>query len=114
MKRNVTKFMALVLAFSLVCVMFAGCGKGEEGKNEKGQTVISIGGWPDKEGTELDTVNARKEAFEKANPDVEVVPDYWKFDRKSFYAKAAGGQLPMVYNAGVTEIPEIMESGYSA
>ena len=114
MKKKTVKIMSLVLAIALVCAVFAGCGKTNEGKNEKGQTVISIGGWPDKEGTALDTVNARKTAFEKANPDVEVVPDYWKFDRKSFYAKAAGGQLPMVYNAGVTEIPEIMESGYSA
>ena len=114
MKTKVVKLSSLALALTLVCTMFTGCGKNNEDKNEQGQTVISVGGWPDKEGTELDNLNARKAGFEEANPDVVIEPDSWKFERKTFYAKAAGGQLPTVYNAGVTELPEIMDSEYSA
>ncbi len=108
------KTIAMVMAALLMVTMLAGCGAGGNDKNEQGQTVISVGGWETKEGTALDNQNARKERFEEVNPDIAIEPDTWKFDRKTYYAKAAGGQLPMVYNAGVTEIVEIMNSGYSA
>ena len=114
--KKTKRLLALGLSLVMSCTLLAGCGgeKDAADKNEQGQTVIRVGGWPDKEGKELDTRNARKDRFEQANPDVKVEPDLWKFDRKTFYAKAAGGQLPTVYNAGVTEIIEIMESEYAS
>ena len=114
--KKTKRLLALGLSLVMSCTLLAGCGgeKDAADKNEQGQTVIRVGGWPDKEGKELDTINARKDRFEQANPDVKVEPDLWKFDRKTFYAKAAGGQLPTVYNAGVTEIMEIMESEYAS
>ncbi|MBR5152996.1 MAG: extracellular solute-binding protein [Clostridia bacterium] len=108
------KTIAMVMAVLLMVSMLAGCGAGGNDKNENGQTVISVGNWPSKEGVELENMNARKEAFETANKDIAIEPDLWEFDRKTFYAKAAGGQLPIVYNAGFTEISEIMTSEYAA
>lgn len=116
MKRTKRNFVGIVSGIIVLCIlvgMLAGCGERSD-KNEQGQTVISVGDWPDKEGAELDSMNLRKENFEKSNSDVEVQPNLWKFERKTFYSKAAGGQLPTVYRAGVTEMPEIIASGYSA
>ena len=56
----------------------------------------------------------KKARFEEANPEFEIVPDNWSFDLKSFYPKAAGGQLPIVYNTHFTEVSQIIAAGYSA
>lgn len=102
----------------MAAAMAAGAASGCSGqggdKDAQGRTTISVGNWPSKEGTELDTFNARKAAFEENNPDVVVEPDTWAFELKTFYAKAAGGQLPTVYLTHYTEMPQIMEAGYSA
>jgi len=113
-KNNVFRLVAAVLAMVLAIGVFAGCGKKVNDKDEQGRTVISVGNWPEKEGADLTATLARKARFEEANPDVVVNGDPWTFDRKSFYAKAAGGQLPTVYTTGYTEIPEIFDSEYSA
>ena len=112
--KKMFKGVAVFAAIALMAGSFAGCGQTKSDKNENGQTVISVGGWPDKEGVELTNMNANKADFEAANPDVVIEPDFWKFDRKTFYAKAAGGQLPDVYQAGYTEMGEIINSEYSA
>ena len=108
------KGLATVLAVTLAVGMFSGCSGKDTAKDEQGRTVISVGGWPQKEGTNLDNYNSRKERFEAENPDVVIQPDAWKFERKTFYAKAAGGQLPNVYGVAYTEIPEIINSDYAA
>lgn len=115
--RNKTWFVrtvSMVAALTLSVGMLAGCGKSTSDKDEQGRTIVSVGSWPSKEGKELDNYNARKARFEEANPDVVIEPDLWSFDRKTFYAKAAGGQLPVFFNAGFTEVPEIILSEYSA
>lgn len=114
MKTNFKKVLALATVLTMSVSMLAGCGTKVNDKNEKGQTVISVGNWPTNEGVSMDNANARKSAFEASNPDVFVEPDTWTFNRKTFYAKAAGGQLPTVFKAGVTEINEIINSEYSA
>lgn len=110
MKRTV----AMVMAVLLMVGMLAGCGTDTSDKNEKGQTVISVGNWPTNDGTKLEILEKRKALFEEMNPDAVIEPDNWEFDRRTFYAKAAGGQLPTVYLAGFTEMPEIISTGYSA
>ncbi|MBQ2613707.1 MAG: extracellular solute-binding protein [Clostridia bacterium] len=112
--KKMFKVVALIAAIALMTGAFAGCGANQDDKNEKGQTVIRVGGWPDKEGVELTNMEARKATFEAANADIAIEPDFWKFDRKTFYAKAAGGQLPDVYQAGFTEVAEIVNSEYAA
>ena len=115
MKRmKMHKLSAVILSVALLAGMLGGCGGKDTSKDAQGRTVISVGGWPQKEGTNLDNYNARKERFEKDNPDVVVEPNAWSFDRKSFYAKSAGGQLPTVYGVAYTEMPEIINSEYAA
>lgn len=112
-KTKFKKAAALGLALTLSVSIFAGCGKASD-KDDQGRTIISIAEWPTKEGKDLNNMLERKAKFEEANTDVVVEGDPWSFDRKSFYAKAAGGQLPTWYKVGFTEVPEIMAAGYSA
>lgn len=111
-KKRVLRSIALAAVISLTAGLFTGCSN-DGSKDEQGRTIVSVSGWPT-QGNSLEVKNARKARFEEANPDVVIEPSEWKFDRKSFYSKAAGGQLPIVYNVGITEMAEIMESEYSA
>ncbi len=109
------KVTALLTAAVLAAGVFAGCGADKVGTSDKnGKTIVSVGNWPQNEGKQLDALNARKESFEAQNPDVTIEPDHWRSELKTFYAKAAGGQLPTVYDTYMTEIRQIIESGYSA
>lgn len=110
---NVKKLFSIVLAATLLVSALAGCTEKANDKDENGRTVISVGSWPTKAGTSLDNMNARKARFEENNPDVVIEPDEWAFDLKTFYAKAAGGQLPTVYTTNYTEAAQIISSGYS-
>jgi len=113
-RRGMLKAVSLVLAVFMSIAVFSGCGKKASDRDEQGRIIAQIGGWPTQEGEKLDNINARKERFEAANPDVVIEPIPWTFDRKTFYAKAAGGQLPDYYAVQFTEIPEIINSEYSA
>ncbi len=113
-KQKLLKVVALITVLVLLTGVLAGCGKNVTDKDENGRTIISVGNWPAKKGKELDSALARKERFEQANPDVVIQGDPWVFDIKTFYAKAAGGQLPTVYMTAFTEVPEIINSNYSA
>lgn len=114
MKKSYVKLFAAATALILAMSCFSGCGKKANDKDEQGRTVITVSNWASSNPLELERMNARKARFEEANPDVSVIPDEWTFDNKSFYAKAAGGQLPTVYYARFTEMPEIINSEYSA
>lgn len=113
-KSFLVKGVALMTAAVMMTGLFAGCQDNANDKDEQGRTIVTVGGWPDKEGADLDTVLARKAKFEESNPDVVIEPDYWKFEVKTFYPKAAGGQLPIIYDTHYTEIPQIIDSGYAA
>ena len=114
MKRNL-KLISMMMVFVISISVFTGCSnnKKEARKDEQGRTILTVGGW--EEGEEaLKILNGRKALYEELNPDVVIEPNYWRFDRKTFYAKAAGNQLPTVYSAQFTEMPEVIGSGYSA
>lgn len=113
-KSIVARGISLLLVSVLSLGALSGCGKKASDKDDEGRTVISVGSWPPKESEALTAMNERKDRFEKANPDVKIEPDNWAFERQTFYAKAAGGQLPTVYMAGFTEVPEIINSEYAA
>ena len=108
------KTVLLLLAVIMTAGLFAGCGNKVNDKDEQGRTIVSVGNWPSTPGKSLDNLNAIKASFEAANPDVVIDPDEYTFERKIFYAKAEGGQLPTLYETAYTEVPEIINSEYSA
>lgn len=118
MKENVLRKGKKIVAFSISAVMaitmFAGCTKKANDKDEQGRTIVSVGNWPQKEGSYLERMQARKDKFEADNPDVVIDPSSWVFDFRTFYTRAAGGQLPTVYETNYTEVSQIIGSGYSA
>ena len=85
MKKSLfNKITAAALAAVLAATMLAGCGTDKSAqKDDQGRTIISIGAWPTREGKDLDSMNAKKERFEKDNPDVVIQPDNWTFDLKT-------------------------------
>lgn len=98
-KRMFRKGMKLVSLLSAVAIMagcMAGCGKDAGTTDDQGRTIVSVGGWPTKEGKEKENMEARKARFEEENKDFVIQGDPWAFDLKSFYSKAAGGQLPTI------------------
>ena len=101
------KIIALVSAMTVICGTFFGCGK-DESISSDGRVIITVGNWPTKEGRAKELENAKKARFEEANPEFEIVPDEWTFDLKSFYPKAAGGKLPIIFNTAYTEASQIM------
>ena len=104
MSKNLfAKITAFALSAAMSVTLLSGCGNNVTDKDEQGRTIISVGGWPTKEGKEKENIEAKKARFEEANKDFVIEPDSWIFDRKSFYAKAAAGQLPVLYDCGFTE-----------
>lgn len=117
MKKRFNKSMrvlALGMIVLLMVGMLSGCGGKDESKDEQGRTIVSVGSWPGREGPSLDAMNARKARYEAENTDAVIEPDLWAFDLKTFYAKAAGGQLPTVFPSHFTEIAQIIDAEYSA
>lgn len=113
-KNNVTKVLSLVLSAMLLTGVCTSCNKSTNDKDEQGRTMISIGGYPSTEGTNKDNWDARWQKFEQDNTDVVITPDQWTFDLKSFYTKAAGGQLPTLFGTHFTEIKQCIEAEYVA
>lgn len=114
-KNDKKRLVALVTAVTMAGALMTGCGAGKTSdKNADGKTVFSIGNWPADKGELLDRMEAKKARFEEANPDFKVETTNWVYDLKSFYAKAAGGQLPTVYNTAFTEASAIKSAGYAA
>ena len=113
-KRTNQKTIAVAVSAIMAMGMLTSCGAGGSSKNADGKAVITVGDWPQKEGTDKDNMEEAKAKFEAANTDVEIKPDAWTFDLQSFYAKAAGGKLPTVYKTNFTEASQIIDSGYSA
>lgn len=114
MKRTLKRVISAVLVFGLLAGALSGCSSKKADKDDQGRTILKVGLWPSKEGEELDNIEARKTRFEEANPDVVVERDYWTFDRKSFYAKAAGSNLPTYFRAQFTEVNEMGTTGIAA
>ena len=114
-KKRLVKAVGLMTAAALSVSILGACGqKAANDKDEQGRTILTVGLWPDREGTALTTIEERKTRFEKDNPDVVIERDYWSFDRQTFYAKAAGGTLPTYFRAQFTEVEEMGRAGYAA
>lgn len=118
MKTNINKSakraVSLLLAMALTVPLCTSCKNEKSDTDAEGRTTLSVGAWPTKSGSTLDTYNERKADFEKENKDVVIVPDTWAFDLKTFYPKAEAGMLPNVFLTHFTEMPQILGADYSA
>ena len=75
---KVKKAVALMTVGALAMSIFASCGKKTENvTDDKGRTIVTVGGWPTKEGTEKQNIEERKQKFEADNTDFVIQPDNW-------------------------------------
>lgn len=110
MKKMLKTITAVVLIVAMACC-FAGCGEEEA-------TSITVGGllteYSEKNATSWETQQGRIAQFNEVCPDMEFIPDSWKFDVQNYLAKAAAGDLPNMFGAVPTELKTLVESGYVA
>ena len=112
MKKNL-KGLTLVLCTSMLLAAVPGCTKKP---NTDGKIQLSVGSWPDKTG-DPNGYAAREELiaeFNKKYPDIEIVPDTYAFSADTFYAKAEGETLPILYEVPYTEAEKIIKFGYAS
>lgn len=108
------KTTALSLAAVLLAVGMAGCSDAKKGEVE-GKINVSIGNWPDETQPESQaTQNEYLKQMTEKYPDINVIPDTYKYDTKTFTMKASAGQLPTCYATWFTEIQKIIKAGYAA
>ncbi len=108
---NFKKSIALALA-AVTLISAGGCSKT---KDVDGKVNISIGRWPDETNKEALTIqNKLKDDFMAANPDINIIPDTYAYDTKTFTMKASANQLPTVYGTYFTEVSQIIKQGYAA
>ena len=106
LKRLTATLLTVVLIISL-----SACGT----KKNSGKTAISVGLWPNETQKEaLKLQNKLKDEFMKENPDIEIIPNTYQYDTKTFLMKASADQLPTMYKTHFTEISQIIKQGYAA
>ena len=108
-KMNLKKSVCILLAGIMMAGMCASCG---QKTSESGKVSLGVSDWPATEGERLELFNQNKADFKKIYPDVEIVPDTWGFDIKSFYPKAEAGMLPNIYTVPFTEIDKLVDGEY--
>lgn len=107
--KNMKKIVSTVTAIVLATGMLASCG----GENGGGKIKLSVGDWPTQENSNYERMMEIKAGFEEKNPNIEIVPDMWKFDLQTFYPKAEGGMLPNLFVAPFTETDKLIDGEYA-
>ncbi len=111
--KKLLKVTALVMSAVLATSALAGCGGS---KTSNGKVQLSVGSWPDKT-TDENGYAARQEIVAKFNeqyPDIEIIPDTYAFSADTFYAKAEGETLPVLYEVPYTEAEKVIKFGYAS
>ncbi len=111
------RILAMTLAGILATGGLTGCGEEKNAAVTKdGKVRLVVGNWPDSEANPslYELRMDQKARFEEKHPDVEIVPDTYSYDVKTFAAKAEGDTLPNIYTTHFTEAKKIMDLGYAA
>ena len=108
------KVTALGVAAVLMAAGVAGC-NGSGNQEQEGKINVSVDNWPDETNPEsLENQNKMRDDFVAQHPDINIIPDTYKYDTKTFTMKASAGQLPTLYSTWFTEIEQIISQGYAA
>lgn len=109
MKKKIMALTCICLAASFA---LAGCGKKLE---QEGKINISVGDWPSEENkSSLELALKNKERMETQHPEVNIIPDTYGYSVGTFNMKASSGQLPNLFIVALTEIKNLIKSGYVA
>lgn len=83
------------------------------GETDQEPVTITIGNWPAPDAETYAAMEEQKENFVKAYPYITVETDEYAYSTDTFLAKAAGGQLPDLFNTFFTETDKIINAGYA-
>ena len=96
------KILTLGAALAVATTTLTGCSStGED--TAGGKTTVKVSIEPGLDKGAVDAFNARVAQFEAANPDIDLVPQEFKWDATTFTAKLAGGTLPDVITVPFTD-----------
>lgn len=113
------KLSSSLVATMLAMTLFAGCGSATknsttESKSDK-KIQLKLGIWP--QDTLTDEVELHKQYKAKAeakNPNVEIIPSYYKYATETFAPMAEAGNLPTIFESWYTEPQKLIKGGYVA
>lgn len=97
-------------AASIVVLFLSGCSPQPESSD--GRVVVTVNGLPGDDNPDgREAFLAQVEAFESANPDIDIEPLEWNWDARTFNAQLAGGDLPVSFQAPFTEAGGLISRG---
>ncbi len=117
MKKSIKKAVSLVLV--LLMIFLVGCANKNVAVSEQPDTAapekvtLKLGIWP--EDTLTDDIKMHEkwvETFNSKYPNVEVVPNYYKYATDTFVPLADSGKLPTVFETWYTEPQKLIEGGF--
>lgn len=77
--------------------------------------VLDLGIWPEETLTdEIAMHEGFVETFKETHPNVEVVPDYYKYAVDTFVSLAEAGNVPTIFETWYTEPQKLIAAGYVA
>lgn len=114
MTKRVRSVVAVIALGGLSAAALAGCSSPSTGTTD-GKVSIQIGDRPSADRPEDRAYfDKRVEAFEQANPDIDLEPVETGYDASTFQALAAGGSLPTVMSVPLTEPAGLIKRGQAA
>jgi multiple sugar transport system substrate-binding protein len=124
------KLCCILLCLAMGALLFAGCSNQGTADNEQApgestapetaatadETVtLKLGIWPEDSLTDdIAMHEAWVEEFEATHPNVEVVPDYYKYATDTFVSLAESGNLPTIFETWYTEPQKLIAAGFVA
>lgn len=112
---KVKKVICGVLTVIMLMGVFTGCSVVQTGKKTTDKVSIRISNWPNETNVaEVAVYNQWVETMNEKYPNIEIIPDTYAYNTKTFFTLASSGQLPTLFMPPLTEIEKIANSGYAA
>ncbi|CAM5407991.1 hypothetical protein SALBM135S_01398 [Streptomyces alboniger] len=117
MSSTSSRALSLATAAVLALVTLSACGTSSDGteSDSGGKVTLDVNGQPPKtQAFERKLFDKHVQQFEKAHPDIDIVPHEGFMDPKTFNAKLAGGKLEDVFYVYFTDTRSLIEKKQAA
>lgn len=108
---NRTPFAIAVAGVVATALTLTGCSSGAvSDRSEDGRVRVVISNLPTEQNPESRKALLNKvDAFEKANPDIDIEPTEYVYEQSTFAAQLSGGTLPTMFNVSFIQSPGLIE-----
>ncbi|AFK85782.1 MULTISPECIES: ABC transporter substrate-binding protein [Thermoanaerobacterium] len=116
--KKITRLLVILLALIFIltgCNTNSSINNSTNNKSEqaKKKVVLKLGIWPEDTLTnDIQTFNKWKEEFSAKYPNVEVVPDHYKYATDTFVPMAEAGEVPTIFETWFTEPQKLISGGF--